>query len=176
MISSLRGKVIKTTQKYIILEVNGVGYQVHTTNKVIDSLTDKTSEVKIFTYLNFNAHDNKIDLFGFLDSEELEFFEILTSVSGIGPKHAMTILSGVPPQKLKIAVIKGDAEYLRKVGGIGPKTAERLILELKDKISQEDIKRLKGTDLTSESEAIDALVCLGYSKNQAMEALKNLGR
>jgi Holliday junction DNA helicase RuvA len=106
-------------------------------------------------------------MYGFLDPEELSLFELLISVSGIGPKNALNVISNVDPAKLQAAIIKGDAEYLHKVGGLGPKTAERLVLELKGKFKAAGRK----VNLSAESEALDALVSLGYNRSQALEAL-----
>mgnify|MGYP001618009945 CR=1 FL=1 len=175
MISYLRGKVIELGKTYIILDVNGVGYSVYIPVKAINSLSDKNSEVKevgVYTQMFFNQREGISTLYGFLKKDDLETFNLLTSISGIGPKNAMHILSSIEIGELVAAVSKADEDYLRKISGLGPKTAKRLIIELKDKLDNITIAKFAKLDLRQEIDAIDALVSLGYSKLQAQEALK----
>lgn len=176
MISYLSGKPVYLGGKYVILDIGGVGYKVFINEKTYDILSKNEDKVKqktitLYTRLNFNSRDNQVDIYGFLDPEEFSSFELLISVSGIGPKNALQILSSVEPERLQEAVVKGDSDYLIKVGGLGPKTAARLVVELKGKFKSSARSK---TDLGTESEALDALVALGYGRLQALEALKKV--
>ncbi len=168
MIASLSGKIELKTERYIILDVNGVGYKVHSSSLVLEQL-EKGKESKLFIHLY--PRENILDLYGFLTFEELEFFELLISISGIGPKAALAVLSIASIKDLKASIASGQVGLLTKVSGIGKKTAERVILELKSKILApgSDVKKLIVDD-----EAVDALVSLGYSQRQASEALKKV--
>lgn len=172
MIGYVSGTLQAVTDKYIIVDVRGVGYRVTIPEKIRYSLSEIGSEVKFFTHFSMNPRDGGVELFGFATPEELNFFELLTSVSGIGPKSAQGILASTDLQTLQIGIIRGDDEYLRKVSGMGPKTAQRLILELKNKVMDVD----GAVGLGPESEAIDALVSLGYSQYQARTALKEIAK
>jgi len=174
MISSLKGRVIETGKNYVILGVNGVGYRVHMSDKVVNSLAENKGKVNVFTKLIFNQREGNFEIFGFLKKEELDIFELLTSISGIGPRGALNIISSIEITDLINSVIKDDKRYLVKISGLGPKTAQRLIVELKDKFSRVQIAKLPKVDLDQESDAIDALVSLGYTQQQAKEALKKL--
>jgi len=174
MISSLKGRVIETGKNYVILGVNGVGYRVHMSDKVVNSLAENKGKVNVFTKLIFNQREGNFEIFGFLKKEELDIFELLTSISGIGPRGALNIISSIEITDLINSVIKDDKRYLVKISGLGPKTAQRLIVELKDKFSKVQIAKLPKVDLDQESDAIDALVSLGYTQQQAKEALKKL--
>lgn len=176
MIGYISGKVQAVTSKYVIVDVNGVGYRVTIPEKSRSSVAKIGLDVKLYTHFAMNPRGGSIELYGFSSPEELNFFELLTSVSGIGPKSAQAILSSADLQSLQIGIVRGDDEYLRKVSGMGPKTAQRLVLELKSKIMTADIGAEMGGDLGSESEAIDALVALGYSQYQARDVLKNIDK
>jgi len=167
MIASLKGKIKFKTEKFVILDVNDVGYKVFCSDHILKKL-DK-DPVELFIHLQ--TRENILDLYGFLTFEELEFFEILISVSGIGPKAALSVMMLASVQTLKQAIASGQKTLLTKVSGIGQKTAERIILELKSKVFVpiDDIKQL-----SSDSEAIDALVSLGYTSGQSREALKQV--
>lgn len=168
MIASLSGKIELKTERYIILNVGGVGYKVYCSLSTLKEL-EKEQEVKLFIHLYLR--ENLLDLYGFLTFEELEFFELLISISGIGPKAGLAVLSIASLKDLKTSIASGQVSLLTKVSGIGKKTAERVILELKSKIlaSGSDVKKLMADD-----EAIDALVSLGYSRYQASEVLKKI--
>ena len=120
-----------------------------------------------------NMREGTFDMYGFQNKEDLELFHLITSVNGIGPKSAVGILSTIEPKHLKAAVMNEDADYLKKVSGLGPKTAQRLILELKNKIDYLDVGDMKGIDLGQEGHATEALLALGYSPSQAKDALKD---
>lgn len=168
MIAFLKGKVELRTDKFIILNVQGVGYKVHCPLPILEKLT-KGQEVKF--YIHLYHRESLLDLYGFLSFEELEFFELLISISGIGPKAGLAVLSIASIKDLKASIASGRVDLLTKVSGIGKKTAERVILELRSKIlvSGSDVKKL-----VSDDEAVDALVSLGYTKYQAADALKQV--
>lgn len=178
MISFLIGKLEETGKNYVILNVNGVGYRIYMPTKAIVSLTKKTpkvnSQAKFFTRMLFNQHEGVFEIFGFPERDDLEVFDLLISVNGIGPRHALNILSSLERDELFVAVFKEDPDYLKKVSGLGPKTAKRLVIELKDKLDKFELVRFSKLDLTKEGEAMDALVSLGYSQRQAQEALRKI--
>ena len=174
MISLLEGTVEFCDDRHAVLSANGVGYTLHCAPKMLGSLPKDGSKVKVFVHSQLNMREGSFDLYGFASREDLQLFGLLTSVSGIGPKGAMGILSSVEPKHLKAAIVNDDADYLCKLSTIGPKTAKRLILELKNKVDHIDMGNLAGVDLGEESQAMDALVLLGYSPSQAKEALKEV--
>ena len=175
MIGYIAGTIQSVGSKYVIVDVNGVGYRVTIPEKIMISLSEIGRKVKLYTHFTMNPRDGNTELYGFETPEELNFFELMTTVSGIGPKSAQAILSSADLQDLQLSIVSGDDGYLSKISGVGSKTAQRLILELKNKVLASDIKGGIGKDLGSESEAIDALITLGYSKFQARDALKSIG-
>lgn len=164
MIGSLRGKVILRTDKFLVLEAGGVGYKIYAT---ADTLVKP--EAQEFFWIHTHVREDSIDLYGFPSPEELEFFEMLLGVSGIGPKSAIALLGITNIETLKKAISSSDTSYLTKVSGIGKKTAERIVIELKDKL-----KDFKGPALQGEMDALEALKSLGYSQAEAREALKKV--
>ena len=172
MISSLEGKITLRAEKYIILEVNGIGYKVWCGEKTLSKLPQIGSLVKLFTFLS--VKETAWDLFGFLTIAEIELFELLISISGIGPKTAAGILSGASVDDLQEAIILGDETILARVSGIGKKVAQKIVIELKSKIK----KLSKGSgdkfSMIDEIEIIDALVTLGYRISEAREAIKQV--
>ncbi|TSC91903.1 MAG: holliday junction DNA helicase RuvA [Parcubacteria group bacterium Licking1014_17] len=173
MIGYLEGSVQFVLDKQIIVNVNGVGYRVTIPDKMKHSLPDSGGKIKLYTYFVNNQRDGTADIYGFTTPEELQFFEMLTSVTGIGPKSAQGIVSSSDLRSLQKAIMEGNDAYLTKFGGIGPKTSQRIIVELKNKIAEINLGG-GGADLGSESEAIDALVALGYSHFEAREALSRI--
>lgn len=169
MIACLKGKIELKTNKFVVLDVNGVGYKTFCSTAVLEKLGEKGEEIKLFTYLY--PRENILDLYGFLSFEELDFFEMLISISGIGPKAGLAVLSIASLKDLKTSIASGQVSLLTKVSGIGKKTAERVILELSSKVlaSGEDVKKL-----ITDDEAIDALTSLGYTNRQSREALKQV--
>jgi len=169
MIALLKGKIELKTNKFIILDVGGVGYKVFCSIAVLEKLGNKGEDTKLFIHLH--SRENILDLYGFQSFKELDFFEMLISISGIGPKAGLAILSIASLRDLKTSIASGQVSLLTKVSGIGKKTAERVILELSSKIlaSGADVKKLMTDD-----EAIDALVSLGYTNRQARESLKQV--
>lgn len=168
MIAFLEGKIKLKTDKFIILDVNGVGYKVSCSVPDLMKLSSK-SRAKLFTHLH--VRENAMDMYGFLSFEALEFFETLLSVSGVGPKAALSIMALSAVKTLKQAIASGQKTLLTKVSGIGSRIAERIILELKDKVFA-PVKAIRR--LSSDSEVIDVLVGLGYSRQQAAKALKDV--
>ncbi len=166
MIGSLRGKITSKTDKFIILEVGGVGYKVSLSPDTLSKIKDE-----VFLFIHTHVREDSLDLYGFLEQEELNFFEMLINVSGIGPKGALAILGIASIETLRKAISTGDISYLTKISGIGKKTAEKIVIELRDKMG-EDISE---GSLQGELDAMEALKSLGYSQNQAREALKEIG-
>lgn len=175
MIYSLRGNLTHWEQGLAVIECGGVGYACRTTANTLGQIRDKT-EVTLYTYLHVT--ENSFDLFGFADSSELACFKQLISVSGVGPKAALSILSDITPSKLALCIATGDSKTLTKSPGIGTKIAQRIVLELKDKIAKE--QHISAAELTSApavsgsnvTEAMDALAVLGFSPQQCSAALK----
>lgn len=176
MIERLKGKVIETGKNYVVLNVNGVGYRVYTPDKVKNSLAKNKGIVNLYTKLLFSQHEGTFELYGFGATQDLEMFGLLTSISGIGPKNALNILSSLKIEELIAAVSKEDSDYLRKVSGLGPKTAKRLVVELKDKVTKAQFVRFANLDLSQDIDAIDALVSLGYSKESSLDALRKVSK
>jgi Holliday junction DNA helicase RuvA len=185
MISFLEGTIEHLGDKYVILNTGGIGYRVTVSPKLTnilskssssvkggDDFADASERVKLFIHSQLNMRDGTFDMYGFQGKEDLELFHLLTTVSGIGPKGAMNILSVVEPKHLKASVINEDVDYLKKVSGLGAKTASRLVLELKNKVDHIDMGDMKGVDLGQDGQATEALLALGYSSYQAKEALK----
>lgn len=172
MISFISGIIEAVSDGAIIVNTNGAGYRVVLPERVHGILSKVGAQVKLFTFPNFNTRDGSFELYGFETAEELSFFRLLLTVSGVGPKSAQGLLSAVDLPSLQLAIVKGDNEYLRKLSGIGPKTGQRIILELKSKLMEKDFGMSKDRDFVSEGEAIDALVALGYSAYHSREAVK----
>ncbi|HUT96120.1 MAG TPA: Holliday junction branch migration protein RuvA [Candidatus Paceibacterota bacterium] len=168
MIGSIEGKIEYSTDKYVLVGVDGIGYKIYISVNTFKNLPEKGSKIKLFTHLH--VREDIMDLYGFLNQEDLEFFELLISISGIGPKGALNILNVASVKNLKKAIANEESSILTKVSGIGKKIAEKIILELKNKVGGEFIDEKFGTD----SEAIDALVSLGYRLQEAREALKKV--
>ena len=167
MIGSLKGKIILKTEKFLLVETNGVGYKISVT---ADTLTKTQKGEEIFLFIHTHVREDAFDLYGFLDRQELEFFEMLLNVSGIGPRSALVILGIASIETLKKAIGTSDTGYLTKISGIGRKTAEKIVIELRDKVGKEK----EGGSLQVELDALEALKSLGYSQNQAREALKKV--
>ena len=166
MIGSINGKITLKTEKYVIVETNGVGYKINVSPDTISKI--KVDSMLFWTHLH--VREDALDLYGFLDRKELEFFEMLIGVSGIGPKGALTILSVAPIEILKKAIGTGDTSYLTKISGIGRKTAEKIVIELRDKMGKEN----ESGSLGQEVDIMEALKSLGYSQNEVREALKKI--
>lgn len=171
MIGSINGKIALKTEKFLIVDTGGVGYRINISPDVL-SKTKKIGE-GIKLWIHTHVREDSLDLYGFLDYQELEFFELLINISGIGPRGALTILGVATIETLKRAVTAGDVAYLTKISGIGKKTAEKIILELRDKIAKGNNEN-EGSSLKEELDVMEALKSLGYSQNEAREALKKI--
>lgn len=166
MIGHLKGMVLAQDLKSVILDVSGVGYKVFTNTASLSGTKSQTLE--LWTYLA--VRENALDLYGFATKEELSFFELLLTVSGIGPKFAMAILSVATMQNLRHAIVSGDTSHLVKVSGVGKKNAEKIVLELKDKL--EGLSTDMSSSVSGDVDALEALKSLGYGEREAREALK----
>ena len=181
MISYIKGELADVFDGGIVVEANGIGYGIFISGRVANLLPPMGSEVKIHTYLN--VREDAMQLFGFLTRDDLEIFRLLIGVNGIGPKGALGILSALSADELRFAVIAGDVKAITKAPGIGKKTAERLLIELKDKLSAEEFleRSVSGggewteNETDVQKEAVQALVALGYSSTESMQAVKKTG-
>jgi len=172
MISYLKGKIKHKGNAYVILEVNNIGYQIFISPLLYADLS-LNLETEFYTYQQ--VREDALNLYGFKNMEELGMFELLLSIPGIGPKSALGVMSIATVDDIKESIGRGDPALLTKVSGIGRKTAERVVLELREKISKLGIgdgKTVKGQ--LGSSDEIDALMALGYSLSQAREALNNI--
>lgn len=175
MISYLKGKIKNKGNGFIILEINNIGYQVFV-NPAMYADLDIGAEVEF--YIHQHVKEDILDLYGFKSIEELELFELLLSISGIGPKSALGVLTIAKVQDVKDSIAQGDSSLLTKVSGIGKKTAERVVLELKEKVGSL-ANGAKGASINISGQAsdeIDALMALGYSATQAREALQKIDK
>lgn len=171
MIGYLKGQILDQDLKSVILEVNGVGYKVFTNTSKLEPINSKLKPVcEFWTYLA--VRETALDLYGFTSKEELQFFELLITVSGIGPKSAMGILSVSSLHNLRHAISTGDTSHLTKVSGVGKKNAEKIVLELKDKLDGVIVELSAGS--ATDVDALEALKALGYSERDARDALKKV--
>lgn len=169
MIAQLYGTVTYKSVKFIIIDVNGVGYKVSVGLDTLEKI-HLGDTPRLWTYLA--VREDALDLYGFTSEEELGFFELLISISGIGPRSALTILSTATIPTIKTAVARSDGQYLHKVSGIGRKTAEKIVLELKNKLhSTEEDQANADRD---EGDSLEALKSIGYGEREAREALKKV--
>jgi len=171
MIGQLTGSFSHSGERFIILSVRGVGYKVFTTPENIATLQASSQETTVWTHLV--VREDALDLYGFTTEQELEFFELLLTVSGIGPKSALAILSLAGMDTLRQSIITNNTEYLTKIGGIGKKSAEKIVLELKDRVRKLSAS-LPTKDLDTHDEVLSALESLGYSLKEAREAVKKI--
>lgn len=178
MYSYIKGVLAELEEDAIVVETGGIGYHIYTTGQTFSRLPSLGDEVKIYTYLYIR--EDAMLLYGFCSKDELRVFKLLLGVSGIGPKGALAILSVMTTDDLRFAVLGDDAKTIAKAPGVGVKTAQRLILELRDKLSIEDAfeEKLSQTEDTArdrakgaKNEAVQALVALGYSSSEALKAL-----
>ena len=182
MISYIRGELAAVEEQKAVVDVGGVGYGIFMSQQALSLLPPVGEEVKIHTYLN--VKEDAMQLYGFLTRDDLEIFRLLIGVSGIGPKGGLNILSSLSPDELRFAVMSGDAKTISSAPGIGKKTAEKLILELKDKLNIEDMlnraahrDEAPGTvqekaEEGMQAEAVQALVALGYGSAESLRAVK----
>ena len=176
MISYIRGTLAEKNEDSAVVEAHGVGYQIFVPVPVLSELPPLGESVKIYTY--FSVREDGMSLFGFLSRQDLAMFKQLIGVNGIGPKSALGILSALRPDVLRMAVASGDAKTISRAPGVGPKTAQRIILDLKDKIRPEDVlagglEEISGVGQAGK-EAVEALTALGYSAAEAAGAVKKV--
>jgi len=176
MIESIFGKLIKKEPTFAVVDMNGIRLKISITVATFEKLSAIGKSVELITYLH--VREDILDLYGFADDTERDVFLKLISVSGIGPRSGIAILSGATPQDFKKRIIAEDVKSLTVIPGIGPKTAKRIILELKEKFVNEDvdISNLFGVEKTSDEikDVIQALLSLGYKRSQINEALKKV--
>jgi Holliday junction DNA helicase RuvA len=176
MIAYIEGVILDIEEKSFIILSGSIGYRVFSTPSNLNGVK-KGEKISLHTYLA--VRENALDLYGFKEKEELSFFELLITISGIGPKSALSILGVTTTESLHSAIISGDTGYLTKVSGIGRKTAEKIVLELKDKIDSIQTKvgsTHSSESLKEESDALLALMSLGYGEREAREALKDVSK
>ena len=178
MISFIKGRLEEISLQSIVLEAGGIGYRVQVSPQTIARLPRLTDEIKIYTYMH--VKEDGIALYGFLSGEEIDMFNLLILVSGIGPKVALGVLGVMEPQQVMLAITAEDFALLSKVPGVGKKTAQRIVLELKDRIQGRDGLDISGADLSSrgvsmgtneKQDAIDALLALGYSRSESVKVI-----
>ena len=186
MLAYVKGELVQKQIGYVVIDVGGLGYKVFMSEPSIEEIGSIGDEVKVHTY--YRVSEDDISLFGFNTQEELRMFELLISVSGIGAKTAIAMLACIEPSQFAIAVISNDIDTLKKIPGVGPKSAQRIVLELKDKMKKEQqIAELTNATLEQKSkikkvivadtkvqEAIDALQVLGYTKKDVEKALEQI--
>lgn len=181
MISFVRGYLSEVYEDSIVVESQGIGYQIGVPSSVLSELPSVGSEVKIYTYLQIA--ENLMALYGFSTRDDLRIFKMLIGVSGIGPKGALAILSTIRPDDLRFAILSGDAKAIAKSPGIGLKTAQKVILELKDKLSLEEAVEMKRATVAAGSaaplgsareDALEVLTALGYSSTEALKAVRQV--
>lgn len=172
----LNGLITIKEQSFVCLDINGAGYLVYTSLNTLSKL-ELNSHAKLYTYTNIR--EDAFDIYGFLDIEELNFFKLLINISGVGPKAGLSILSVASPSALALAIISGDEKLITQAQGIGKKIAQRIVLELKDKIQKEkstvshkDLEVFNTSDVINES--ISALMVLGYSQSEATKSISGI--
>lgn len=180
MIHYIKGELVHKGENEIVIENNGIGYVVEVPLSVLPALPAKNEEVKIYTELY--VREDILKLFGFLTKEDLDIFRMLITVSGIGPKGALAILSLMTPEQLRFAILSNDVDSISAAKGIGKKTASKLVIELQDKLKasfstsggSDTISFAENTNTSKRSDALEALVGLGYSVSEASSALKKV--
>ncbi|MDP3729823.1 MAG: Holliday junction branch migration protein RuvA [bacterium] len=171
MIHSLQGTLTAKKEHFFVIDVHDVSFHINTSLQVLRSVPPIGSTIKVFTHLH--VREDLLDLYGFLHESELALFQQLMSVSGIGPKSAIGILGIDTVEKIKAAISEGKSELLIKSSGVGRKTADRIILELRGKMQQEGSGKITGA-MEADHDIVDALINLGYAKHQAQEALRSI--
>lgn len=181
MFYSITGRVVHRDTQSVALETGGVAFQCSTTLSTLKTIGEKGSTATLYTYLN--VREDALDLFGFATEQEMECFKLLISVSGVGPKAALSILSELTPDKLALCLATGDSKSITRAQGVGPKLAQRVVLELKDKLAKglelpADSPEIQAAGLAAAdgnaAEAVSALTMLGYSQSEAAMAVSKL--
>lgn len=182
MIYNVRGKLTYTDTQFVVVECGGIGFKCYTSLNTAKTVGKLGSEVNLFTYLS--VREDAMDLFGFSTQTELDSFKLLITVSGVGPKAAIAVLSELTPDKLAIAIAAGDSKTITRANGVGKKTAERIVLELKDKmvslstgeISSAAASAISAVEESASAEAVAALVALGFSQSDAAVAVGQMDK
>ena len=186
MLAYIKGELVQKQIGYVVIDVGGLGYKIFMSESSIEEIGNIGEQVKVHTY--YKVSEDDISIFGFNTQEELRMFELLISVSGIGAKTAIAMLGCIEPSQFAIAVISNDIDTLKKIPGVGPKSAQRIVLELKDKLKKEQqISELTNVSLeqkskvkkiivadNKQSEAIDALQVLGYVRKDIEKVLEQI--
>ncbi len=181
MYSYFHGELVEINLDHIVIDVGGIGYMIFMSAIDLDLLPMVGSDIKVYTYLYLR--EEQMVLYGFSNKDDIEMFKLLLGITGIGPKAAMAILSTMTSDDLRFAVLSGDAKAISKAPGVGGKTAQRVVLELKDKISLEDAFEKKSShtlerEISAESgaknEAVMALTALGYSSSESLKAVSHV--
>jgi Holliday junction DNA helicase RuvA len=180
MIYSIKGKLDYANDSFIVIDNNGIGYKVFISGKFFERLPSIGSDIKVYTHMNIREDD--ISLYGFASQEELEIFKILLGINGVGPKAAISILTALTVQELYMAVISEDIKAITKANGIGTKGAQRIVLELKDKLKMEDMLDVaydNSVGVTPQAQDVSgdvimALTSLGYSQSEAVMAVRKV--
>ena len=168
MISYIKGELAEILPDVIVVEANGIGYNIYVPGSVLGELPSVGSEVKIYTYMN--VKEDECSLFGFLTRDDLSMFKMLICVNGIGPKAALGALSNITADDLRFAVLADDVAAIKALPGIGPKTAQKIIIELKKADSNSNVSNV----MMIRNDAVEALVSLGYSSKDALVAVKEV--
>lgn len=175
MYDYISGELKRKTENYCVVDASGIGYRILMSARDLTQIAETGKYITVYTYLYLR--EDIMELYGFSTAEQRSAFEMLISVSGVGPKAALNILSALSESALAVAIVTNDSKSITKAQGVGPKLAQRIILELKDKIKSKDLK-VSVEDFTPASaiseEAVEALVVLGYSKNEAEKALRDV--
>ncbi len=174
MIRKLIGTIDELEEDFFVLMVGKVGYQIFANNVALGKLSKNGLAEEVTVYIHTHVREDQFLLYGFDNKDDLALFELLISISGVGPKAALNILSIASPASIKTAVLKNDITILTKVSGIGKKTAERIVLELQNKIKQIEISETEEQEAIGGQEVLEALIAMGYSSFEAREALKSV--
>lgn len=181
MIAYVKGTLEEIAEGNAVVEVGGIGYNVRISAGTMNRLPGLHQEIKLYTYTY--VREDTFSLYGFLSKDDLQIFKLLITVNGVGPKGALGILSVMSAQDLRFAILAADGKMIAKAPGIGKKTAERVILDLRDKVSleeamesgiQTEVQSLSGAEQSARNEAVEALVALGYSSSDALRAVKQV--
>ena len=177
----ISGKIALKTESFAVIDANGIGYKIYASKNTLDDLGNVGENGKLYTFLNFKSASDIMDLYGFSTLEEQNLFEMITSVSRVGAKTAISLLSNISPSKFALCVVTNDFKYIaQKTPGLGAKGAQRIVLELKDKFKGMDIGSIDADEVISlpganeDNEAVSALMVLGYSSQEAKAAVSGL--
>lgn len=172
MISTLEGNITFKGDRFVVIDTGGVGYKVFLSPETLRHIPSVAGAFRVWTHLH--VREDMLDLYGFEHYPELEFFELLITISGVGPKSALGILGVAPLDTLKRAIAAGETNYLTKVSGVGKRMAEKIIVELRDKLGGANMPEGMRTELAADADVLDALVAMGYSPYEARQAVSRI--